>query len=203
MSDSYKYIDPDYTYIDPVSGLLNNLLNISDYEVLLFVESSAVSKRLQELFKNPINIKGTSSLLEIHHYLFQDIYAWAGKVRTVNISKDGKPFFDGERFSSAFQYIDSLIDEYRTIDSSNFAEIAKALASILDYVNFLHPFREGNGRTQREFIRLLALEKELTLNLNPADNTTVYNQYMQGTINGDIELLSQLIFEQINNSNLK
>lgn len=203
MSDSYKYIDPDYTYIDPESGLLKNLLKISDYEVLLFVESSAVSKRLQELFKNPITIEGTSSLLEIHQHLFQDIYAWAGKVRTVNISKDGKPFFDGERFSSAFQYIDSLIDEYRTINSSNFAEIAKALASILDHVNFLHSFREGNGRTQREFIRLLALEKELTLNLNPADNTTVYTQYMQGTINGDIELLSQLIFEQINNSNLK
>lgn len=203
MSNSYKYIDPDYTYIDPESGLLKNLLKISDYEVLLFIESSAVSKRLQELFKNPITIEGTSSLLEIHQHLFQDIYAWAGKVRTVNINKDGKPFFDGERFSSAFQYINSLIDEYRTINSSNFAEIAKALASILDHVNFLHPFREGNGRTQREFIRLLALEKELTLNPNPADNTTVYTQYMQGTINGDIELLSQLIFEQINNSNLK
>ena len=201
MSDSYKYIDPDYTYVDPSSGLLKNLLDISDHDVLLFVESSAVSKRLQELFWNPITIKGTSSLLEIHQHLFQDIYAWAGKVRTVNISKDGKPFFDGERFSSAFQYIDSLIEEYRTIDSSNFHEIAKALASILDHVNFLHPFREGNGRTQREFIRLLALEKGLTLNLNPADNTTVYNQYMQGTINGDIELLSQLIFEQISSSN--
>ena len=201
MSDSYKYIDPDYTYVDPSSGLLKNLLDISDHDVLLFVESSAVSKRLQELFWNPITIKGTSSLLEIHQHLFQDIYAWAGKVRTVNISKDGKPFFDGERFSSAFQYIDSLVEEYRTIDSSNFHEIAKALASILDHVNFLHPFREGNGRTQREFIRLLALEKELTLNLNPADNTKVYNQYMQGTINGDIELLSQLIFEQISSSN--
>ncbi len=203
MSDSYKYIDPDYTYIDPSSGLLKNLLDISDYDVLLFVESSAVSKRLQELFKNPITIKGTSSLLEIHQYLFQDIYAWAGKVRTVNISKDGKPFFDGERFSSAFQYIDSFIEDYRTIDSANFHEIAKALASILDHVNFLHPFREGNGRTQREFIRLLALEKGLALNLNPADNATVYTQYMQGTINGDIELLCQLILEQINNNNEK
>ncbi len=203
MSDSYKYIDPDYTYVDPSSGLLKNLLDISDHDVLLFVESSAVSKRLQELFKNPITIKGTSSLLEIHQYLFQDIYAWAGKVRTVNISKDGKPFFDGERFSSAFQYIDSFIEDYRTIDSANFHEIAKALASILDHVNFLHPFREGNGRTQREFIRLLALEKGLALNLNPADNATVYTQYMQGTINGDIELLCQLILEQINNNNEK
>jgi len=203
MSDSYKYIDPGFTYIDPATGLLKNLQNISDPDVLLFVESSAVAKRLQELGNQPIKIKGTSSLLEIHKHLFQDIYGWAGKVRTVNISKDGKPFFDGERFSSAFQYIDSLIEEYRTFDSSDFAEIAKALASILDHVNFLHPFREGNGRTQREFIRILAQEKGLTLNLNPADNTTVYTQYMQGTINGDIELLSQLIFEQINKSNLK
>jgi hypothetical protein len=39
--------------------------------------------------------------------------------------------------------------------------------------------------------------------IDPADNTTVYTQYMQGTINGDIELLSQLIFDQINKSNLK
>lgn len=172
MSDSYKYIDPGFTYIDPATGLLKNLQNISDPDVLLFVERRAVAKRLQELGKQPVKI-------------------------------NGKPFFDGERFSSAFQYIDSLIEEYRTIDSSDFAEIAKALASILDHVNFLHPFREGNGRTQREFIRLLALEKGLTLNLNPAANTTVYTQYMQGTINGDIELLSQLIFEQINISNLK
>lgn len=43
-------------------------------------------------------------------------------------------------------------------------------------VNYLHPFREGNGRTQREFLRLLALEKGLTLNLNPPDNKSVYEK---------------------------
>jgi cell filamentation protein len=198
MSDSYKYIDPGFTYIDPATGLLKNIQNISDPDVLLFVESSAVAKRLQELGKHPIKIKGTSSLLEIHKHLFQDIYAWAGQLRTVNISKDGKPFFDGERFASAFQYIDSLIAEYQLIDPSDHAKIAQALASILDHVNFLHPFREGNGRAQREFIRTLALEKGHALNLNPADNTKVYTQYMQGTINGDVPLLTQLIFEQIN-----
>jgi cell filamentation protein len=202
MENNYRYIDPENQYTHP-SGILHNLANIKDERILLAFESLKVSQRLEELFENPLKIKDSSALNKIHFQLFQDVYAWAGKVRTVNISKDGKPFFDGERFSSAFQYIDSLIEEYRTIDSSDFAEIAKALASILDHVNFLHPFREGNGRTQREFIRLLALEKGLTLNLNPADNTTVYTQYMQGTINGDIELLSQLIFEQINKSNLK
>jgi cell filamentation protein len=68
----------------------------------------------------------------------------------------------------------------------------------LDSVNYLHPFREGNGRAQREFIRLLAIEKGLILNLNPPDNISVYEKYMEGTINSDIETLYKLIFEQIN-----
>jgi cell filamentation protein len=62
ISNSYKYVDPDYTYTDPKSGLLRNLQDISDPDVLLFVESSAVTKRLQELYENSIKIKGVDSL---------------------------------------------------------------------------------------------------------------------------------------------
>jgi len=58
MSNSYKYLDPDYTYTDPNTGLLRNLLDITGPNVVLFVESSAVTKRLQELYENPIKIKG-------------------------------------------------------------------------------------------------------------------------------------------------
>lgn len=75
--------------------------------------------------------------------------------------------------------------------------MAYKLAEILDNVNFLHPFREGNGRAQREFIRLLALEKGLNLNLNPPDNNDIYERYMQGTINSDVNLLTNLILELI------
>ena len=69
------------------------------------------------------------------------------------------------------------------------------LAEILDNINFLHPFREGNGRAQREFIRLLALEKGYHLNLNPPDNKSIYDRYMKGTIESDVNLLSDLIIE--------
>lgn len=62
-------------------------------------------------------------------------------------------------------------------------------------MNFLHPFREGNGCTQREFIRLLAKEKGWSLNLNPPDNREIYERYMDGTINGNADELSALIFE--------
>jgi cell filamentation protein len=71
------------------------------------------------------------------------------------------------------------------------------LAEILDTLNFLHPFREGNGRAQREFIRTLALEKGIELHLNLPDNKDVYDQYMSGTINGDIKVLADLIAELI------
>lgn len=53
MSNSYKYIDTNNTYIDPKTGLLRNLQDIKDPEVLLFVESGAVTKRLQELYEKP------------------------------------------------------------------------------------------------------------------------------------------------------
>jgi cell filamentation protein len=201
MSDSYKYVDPKYTYIDFQTGVLKNLQGITDSDLLLFFECSAVTKRLQELNEDPIMIKGTVSLLEIHKYLFQDVYAWAGKQRTVDISKDGKQFFPISNFDTAFQYIDYLITEFKGIPKTNKVLISEKLAEILDNINYLHPFRDGNGRTQREFLRLLALEKKLTLNLNPPDNKSVYKRYMLGTIESDITILTSLISELIGSEN--
>lgn len=197
MSNFYKYIDPDYSYTDPNSGLLRNLQDISDPDVLLFVESSVVTKRLQELYVKPIKIYGIESLLLIHKQLFQDIYTWAGKERTVEISKGGKQFFPISHFDNAFRYINSLVNQYKEIPRKNKQQLAEKLAEILDNVNYLHPFREGNGRTQREFIRLLALEKGFVLNLNPPDNKSVYDRYMKGTIESETKILAELILELI------
>lgn len=197
MSNFYKFIDPDYTYTDPKTGLLRNLQDIADPDVLLFVESSAVTKRLQELYEHPIKIKGIESLFEIHRHLFQEVYVWAGKKRIVEISKDGKQFFPISQFDNAFRYIDQLIAEFKKISKENKQLLAEKLGEILDNVNYLHPFREGNGRTQREFLRLLALEKGLKLNLNPPDNKSVYERYMKGTIESDVKTLVELIFELI------
>ena len=200
MENNYQYIDPDLKYSDE-NGVLYNLAEIKDQKILTIFESLKVSKRIEELFENPIKIKNSESLLKIHHYLFQDVYNWAGKVRTVNISKNGKPFFDGERFDNAFHYVNKLIIDYRKIKNNDKKQMAEKLAEILDNVNFLHPFREGNGRTQREFIRLLALEKGLELNLNPADNKNIYERYMKGAIESDVKILTELIQNLIEKKN--
>jgi cell filamentation protein len=195
MRNNYEYIDPDYTYTDPKTGVLRNLADISDSDGLLFFESAAVIKRAKELETQPIAVQNAETLLDIHCYLFQDVYHWAGQKRTVEISKQGKPFFLTAYFDKGFAYIDTLVAGYRKIDRADKPQLAGQLAVMLDSINYLHPFREGNGRTQREFIRVLALEKGYNLNLNPPDNLDVYERYMSGTIDGDIEKLTQLILE--------
>ena len=115
MSDSYKYIDPDYVYTDPKTGILRNLANATEEDVLRFIESGAVTKRVQELYLKPIKIKDCRTLFKIHQHLFQDIYSWAGKKRNVEISKDGKQFFPTSHFENAFRYIDGLIIEFKKI----------------------------------------------------------------------------------------
>jgi cell filamentation protein len=195
MRNHYDYIDPDYTYTDPKTGVLRNLADIADADSLLFFESAAVVKRAKELEAQPITIKNAETLLDIHQYLFQDVYPWAGKKRTVEISKQGKPFFLTTYFDKGFAYIDNLIIDYHKIDPSNKLQLARCLADILDSINYLHPFREGNGRTQREFIRVLAIEKSYILNLNPPDQLDIYERYMSGTIDGDVEKLTTLITE--------
>jgi len=195
MRNNYEYIDPDYTYTDPQTGVLRNLADITDSDGLLFFESTAVIKRANELEIQPIAVHNAETLLDIHRYLFQDVYHWAGQKRTVEISKQGKQFFLTAYFNKGFAYINNLITDYRKIESADKVKLASLLAELLDSINYLHPFREGNGRAQREFIRVLALEKGYALNLNPPDNLDVYERYMSGTIEGDIEKLTALILE--------
>jgi cell filamentation protein len=197
MRNDYEYLDLDYIYTDPKTGLLRNKEDIDDRKLLMVFEQLKCSARLEELLEHPIMPRDSGSLLEIHNYLFQDTYQWAGQLRKVEISKDGKQFFPRSHFDSALAYIDKLIVDFRQMDSSNKSGISGKLAEILDSVNYLHPFREGNGRTQREFLRVLALEKGYELNLNPADNSGIYERYMTGTIEGDVDKLGKLICEII------
>ncbi len=109
-----------------------------------------------------------------------------------------KIFTNGLAKKERSKFINSLLDEYKRTPKKDLSKLARILAEILDNINHLHPFREGNGRTQREFLRLLALQKGLILNLNPINDDSVYERYMNGTINGNIELLFELIFELLN-----
>ena len=139
-----------------------------------------------------IEVYSISDILAIHKYLFQDVYAWAGQYRKVNISKSGNPFMPIQSFSTAQDYINHLIHTYyQTANSKN--KIIKQLAKILDNLNYFHPFREGNGRTQREVIRSLALSKGYSAQIRVEQDDEVYNLYMDGTVYGDLGKLEELL----------
>lgn len=138
-----------------------------------------------------IEVYSISDILAIHKYLFQDVYSWAGQYRKVNISKSGNPFMSIQSFNSAETYINHLIHSYHQTANSK-DEIIKHLAKILDNLNYFHPFREGNGRTQREVIRSLALSKGYSAQIRVEQDDEVYNLYMDGTVYGDLEKLEEL-----------
>jgi len=144
MNSYYEYIDPDSIYSDQ-NGVLFNLLGIADSKLLSVSESLLTSKRLEELNLKPIQIRSAYSLLDIHRYIFQDVYGWAGETRKVDISKQGKQFITATSFNHAFFFIDGLIGRFRG-SSDDINDVSEHLAEILDALNFMHPFREGNGR---------------------------------------------------------
>lgn len=193
--DSYQYEDPDNIYTYPNSNVLINILDEQDFEKLQQAEYRMVASQVLKLIAKPIEVRSMRDILKIHEFLFQDLYWWAGKYRKVNISKQGHAFMAMQSFGTAESYMNSLLQDYYQ-NANTRDEIIKHLALILDNENYLHPFREGNGRTQREVIRVLGLAKGYDSEINIEFDDEIYNLYMDGTVHSDIKLLEQL-FDKI------
>ena len=149
MQDPYCY---------PNSRTLRNKLDIHDFDELSLAERKFAKYRVRELFESPIiGYFDFKHLQKIHQYLFQDIYDWAGEVRTVDITK-GNLFCRYFAIESEAARIFGELKADKYLQNLSIAEFGKKLAYYFSEINALHPFREGNGRTQREFVRQLAIQ---------------------------------------------
>jgi len=142
-------------YLDPVTGLLRNLIGAHTQEALDAAEADFTFFRATELMQHDGGRRPTGDLRElqtIHRQLFQDVYPWAGQIRTVDISKPGgQPFLPVSMIERSAGYIaDELVRENLLAGLSRDRFIER-LAYFYDEVNYLHQFREGNGRTARVF----------------------------------------------------
>lgn len=189
--EEYTYIDYDNIYTYPSTNILINKFNINSLEELKNKEYSLVASKILELYLQPILVNSTDDIYKIHRFLFSDIYWWAGQCRKVNISKNNKPFIPIQSFHTAENYINSLIYNYHK-NADTREKITNDLANILDNLNYFHPFREGNGRTQREVIRVLAMMKNYEAIINIGADDNIYNLYMDGTVYSDKTKLKQL-----------
>ena len=159
MPNAYEYsYEWDIRYCYENSNVLRNKLGIIDADALHVAEREIAAVRVLEAKRTPIRGKlDFKHLCDIHRYLFGDIFVWAGKLRTVNISK-GNPFCNADVLDMyGAELFQKLKAENYLLDVPLKERIAEQLAHFLSEINVLHPFREGNGRAQRMFIEYLAL----------------------------------------------
>ena len=134
---------------------LENKLGITDSATLARTEEKLSKEKAVKLFEYGIldNQKAGSfqALAEIHKYLFEDIYDFAGKIRTVNIAKGGFRF-------APVMYLESSLENIEKMPQSDFDSIVEKYVEM----NIAHPFREGNGRSMRIWLDMM-FRKELSM----------------------------------------
>lgn len=149
MQDPYCY---------PGTDILKNKLDIHSDELLFEAERRLSNIREEQLLRSQIRGKfDLKHLQKIHQHLFQDIYDWAGKIRTVDIAK-GNLFCKVELIESQAEIIFDGLESEKYLRGLNIKDFTARLAYYLGEINALHPFREGNGRAEREFVRELAFQ---------------------------------------------
>ncbi len=193
----YFYEDSgDEKYCYPHSNVLINKLNIKKLDTLHEAERDFSSVRQAELSMHGVTGDfSLSHLCSIHRQLFQDVYTWAGKIRTVDIAK-GTIFCLVQFIELQFDILYSkLKKEDFLIHIKNKKEMSTRLAFYLGELNMIHPFREGNGRTQRIYIEQLCVNNghfEL-------DFTEITKEEMLeasiASANGNNDLLEKLLFK--------
>ena len=156
-------------YFYPNTEVLKNKFDITDKKALRETEIEGSFNRLVELIDNPIVGKFDAfHLRQIHEYLFQDIYYFAGQYRNVNMERNHHGFTDYEMIDKSVNEELRLmaIEEKNIYSKYDFAcHLARYYAELLN----IHPFREGNGRTIREFIREYANEKSKNYAFGPLE----------------------------------
>lgn len=183
-ADSYTYPDTD---------VLRNKANLTDQGALDAFEADATAIRLLELIAHPIEGSfDLTHLKAIHRHLFQDVYDWAGELRTVDISKGGSRFGSWALIEGYLsQQLAQIGGEHFLRDISP-ARFVSRLAFFMGEINAVHPFREGNGRAQRAFCAQLAEQAGYFIDFDQVTREEMY-EAMIASFRGDNTPLEALL----------
>lgn len=141
-------------YLYPGTDVLRNNFGIKDATALREVEYALTRLRMRE--DPPVVSLTADGYRTLHKHIFQDVYDWAGTSRTIDLAK-------GSSFFAPARYLDKELDgcmaavrNDERLKSSDINVFAEAAAMHMNEINARHPFREGNGRTQRALLEILA-----------------------------------------------
>lgn len=143
-------------YLDLGSGILRNRLGITDPAELATAEAAITATRLAQIAVDPVpGDLDLAHLQAIHRFVFGPLYDWAGEIRTVTLAKAGQEFCPPEliRPRAAQVFLGLAVRDH--LHGLGREQLLDDLTDFLAALNHLHPFREGNGRTQRAFLTQL------------------------------------------------
>ena len=189
--------DADDTYCYPGTDVLRNKAEITTAEDLDAYEGELSTLRSIEILENPVAGQfNLAHLQRIHLALFQDIYDWAGEIRTVDISRGNSRFANVRFIEAAANDIFNKLARENWLKGLDADALSKRLAHYLSEINALHPFREGNGRVQRIFISQLSQSAGYQLDYSDLEQEQIYRA-MELAFNGDESILANLILERL------
>jgi cell filamentation protein len=184
----YDAVADDYCY--PGTTVLKNKLDLTDGEELDAFEAEASDVRAdQEL---PAGNLDFPHFKAVHEHLFQDVYDWAGKVRTVRISKGGNMFCFPENIENEANKLFAQLKKEKFLANLEPELFAEKAAHFLSELNVIHAFREGNGRTQLSFFLLLADHAGHPIDLEDLEPDTFLDA-MIASFDGEEAPLSEVI----------
>jgi len=157
----------DGPYVYPGTHVLRNRLDLRGADDLDRIERLHTANRILEPI--PRGSFDLTHLRVIHRHLFQDIYDWAGELRTVEISKGGYQFQFRQFIQTGMADVHRRLVQSRFLKGLAASDFAEQAAVITGDINYIHPFREGNGRTQLQYLKQLAGEAGHRLDLARID----------------------------------
>lgn len=179
-------------YCYPGTALPRNKANLQTHTALERFERMKVRERMASA---PLDFEISDiGYKAVHRYLFQDVYDWAGETRTAtrwNIAKDGADFTPAPFVDVLLKRQFQLIDRQDNLRSRSAEDFARDAAAHANELNALHPFREGNGRTLRFFLKVLARQAGYNLDLRRIDAELWMKGSVVGLQTGECEVLCQ------------
>lgn len=152
------------------TSVLINKPDIRDERELAEAEGVITAAKIAILLSEPYDGEfGSAHYCDIHRFIMGDLYDWAGKLRTVDLSKKGTSFHSAKGLEKDMGLLFGYLNEYDCFVGMKHKSFAEHIAEFYHDLNMLHPFREGNGRAQRVLITQLIEHAGYGIDLSACD----------------------------------
>jgi cell filamentation protein len=184
VPEGYQAFDDPYVYKG--TTVLRNRLGIRDAALLESFEIEMSTIRAEEPL--PSGRFSARHYRQVHRHLFQDVYRWAGTYRSVRMGKGGNAFCYPEYIPAEMRRLFAPPRIDLALRATDFRQFVRKAAGFLSELNAIHPFREGNGRTQLAFMHVVAIKAGYPFDLRRVRKQT-FLPAMIASFGGNLELL--------------